>query len=214
MTAESLVAPRNAIANTGDPTQMFVANADGYNRAYSYADGLLTPRINTLCGRLARHQHHGGRRHGAAGLVAGNQSGNLVDQTQYAIIGNGNWVSATAQTTVKPVAYAQMYYGSQVTTGSAPTLTTNEDLTNGINTSSRGDLVVTEGYISGRIDVEATGRCPFSPPSARVTMRSRPTPICTPASATAACSCLIRPATAWLPALTGPHDPYPSRGAD
>jgi filamentous hemagglutinin family protein len=149
LTAASMVAPRNAIALTSDPTQMFVANPDAYNRAPAYADGTLTARINTHAAGSPDINISAGAVTVQQGLIAGNQGGNLVDQTQYALIGNGNWVSATAQTSVQPVQNAQFADLSPV--GS------NEDLVNGVNTSSRGDLVVNEGFISGRVDVQAAG---------------------------------------------------------
>jgi filamentous hemagglutinin family protein len=147
LTAESLVAPRNAVSNTTDPTQMFVANPDAYNLANSYADGLLTPRINSYASASPDINVTAGAVMVQQGLISGNQTGNLVDQTQYAIIGNGNWTTATALTTVKPVANSQ--YADSTAVAS------NEDLTNGINTSSRGDLVVNEGFISGRVKVQS-----------------------------------------------------------
>ncbi len=160
VTAESLVAPRNAnAAAASDPTQKMVANPDGYNLAYAYADGLLTPRINLNATGSADIDIAAGAVLVQQIVVAGNDVINAVDQTQFAIIGDGNWVSGTAQTSVKPVASS---VGVQTTTTNGATTTTtnaysNQDTVNGINTSSRGDIVVTEGYINGEVNVIATG---------------------------------------------------------
>ncbi len=162
LTAESLVAPRNAVANTTDPTQMFVANPDAYNLAYSYADGLLTPRINSYATGSPDINISAGAVMVQQSVVAANQAGNLVDQTQYAIIGNGNWISGTALTQIQPTAATQAVQptlnagGTAVTGWTPPTVAASEDLLNGINTSSRGDIAVTEGFISGNINIQAT----------------------------------------------------------
>ena len=156
LTAMSLVAPRNAVQGATDPTQMFVANPDAYNYTNSYADGLLTPRINSYASGSPDININAGVVSVQQSLIGVNMAGSIVDQTQFAIIGNGNFVSTTALSLVQPVATSTYIYNNQGVAASG-VLASNEDLANGINTSSRGDIVVNEGFISGNIDIVAAG---------------------------------------------------------
>ncbi|MDK9695788.1 MAG: filamentous hemagglutinin N-terminal domain-containing protein [Siculibacillus sp.] len=153
VTAFSLTAPRNAVGGASDVAQRFVANADGYNLNPVYADGQLSERLRTHAAGSPDIVINAGATTLQQSIIAGNMVPDAVAQWQHAIVGNGNWIRSSVTKLpdavlqgdhlVKAVEYSQFADGSPVGL--------LEDAAGDRNLSSRGDITVSEGFISGRI---------------------------------------------------------------